>query len=83
MSIGFINERAAEAAEEPEALPAGAFAGLNPGSELVLGTTEDIGEMAPSDCGAGAGANVESLMTEEGGAISGGNCCTPAYVSRR
>lgn len=71
MSIGFINERAAET---PEALPAGPPAGLNPGSELVLGTTEDVGEPATSDCGAGAGASVGSLMTVVGGAISGGNC---------
>ena len=42
--------------------------------EPVEGTTEDFGLVAtpPDSEGAGAGAKNEVLLTEEGGAISGG-----------
>lgn len=60
----------------PETLPEGLLMGETPGSNPVDGTTEDLGvvDPVPSDSGAGAGALTESLLTEEGGAISGGNC---------
>lgn len=71
---GFTKEQA------PEALPIGPLAGGNPEREPpVAGTNEDLGgkDPTPSDWGAGDGANIESLITEEGGAISGGNFCGP------
>lgn len=69
--------------ESEEALAIGLFAGgsPSPGSDpVVVGTTEDlgVGVPAPLDWGEGDGANIESLVTELGGAISGGNCCAPA-----
>lgn len=79
---GFSNEQAPEAPEAPEALPIGPLAvAVNPGSEPVVeGITEDLGVVLPmpSGKGEGAGENAESLLTEVGGAISGGNCCAPA-----
>uniref|UniRef100_A0A2P2IIJ1 Uncharacterized protein n=1 Tax=Rhizophora mucronata TaxID=61149 RepID=A0A2P2IIJ1_RHIMU len=69
--------------EASEALPIGLFAGGNLGSEPVEGTTEVLGIVIPALCdrgvGAGAGANIESLVTEVGGAIRGGNCCGPGH----
>lgn len=69
----------------PEALPVGPFAGGNPTIEPVEGTTEDFGIVAGAlvdSVGAGAGANNESGPTEDGGAISGGNCCGPASFKK-
>ena len=77
------NEFTKEEASE-EALAIGLFAGgsPSPGSDpvVVVGTLEDlgVGVPAPLDWGEGDGANIESLVTELGGAISGGNCCAPA-----
>ena len=76
------NEFNKEQASE-EALARGLFAGGSPGSDpVVVGTTEVLGVSvpAPSDWGEGDGANIESLVTELGGAISGGNCCAPASL---
>lgn len=66
----FIKELASEI------LPDGPLAGGRPGSDPVDGTKEDLGvvDPAPSDSGAGAGALTESLITDDGGAIRGGNC---------
>lgn len=59
-----------------EVLPPGAPVGASPGSDPDEGTTDDPGIVAPvpSEYGAGAGANGVSLVTDEGGAIRGGNC---------
>lgn len=75
------NEFVKEQAEET--LPLGPLAGGKPGIDPDDGTTEDLGVVAPagpapSDCGAGDGAYVESLVTDDGGAIRGGNCWGPA-----
>lgn len=82
MDNGFTKEQAPEAPEESPLT--GPFAGWTPGNDPDDGTTEDLGdnELAPSDIGAGAGANAESFATEVGGAIRGGNCCGPAVTLR-
>lgn len=64
-----------------EAPPRGPPTGASPGRDPVVeGTNEDLGANVPrpSDWGAGDGANIESLITDEGGAMSRGNCCAPA-----
>ena len=73
-----------QAAETPLANPLlmGPLAGENPGNDPVAGTTTDLGVdgPAPTERGAGAGANTDSVVTEVGGAISGGSCCGPAVL---
>jgi len=89
MGIGFAKEGEAEAI-----LPTGPFAGENPGNDLVAGMTEDLGAVrpVPSDCDDGdcdsngvcdgdrdgGNATTDSLVTDVGGAISGGNRRGPA-----
>ena len=79
MGNGLTKEQAEEAPEE-SALT-GPFAGENPGSP-VEGTTDDLGVAGPipSNWGAGAdaGANTDSLLTDVGGAMRGGNSWGPA-----
>nr|GMC51485.1 hypothetical protein Iba_chr01cCG6740 [Ipomoea batatas] len=64
-------------------LPEGAFLGGNAITEPVEGATEEdfavlVGP--PASIGAGAGENNISGPTDEGGALSGGNCCGPEYI---
>lgn len=64
-----------------EALAKGLLAGGSGGTiPVVVGTTVEgfFFVPAPSDSGEGEGANIESWIIEEGGAISGGNCWAPA-----
>lgn len=82
---GFTKEHAAEAPEEIPLIGPGVVPG-NP----VEGTTEDLGDPRPipSNIGDGAGPNADSLGTDVGGAIRGGNSCVPAesfkiYLERR
>lgn len=65
----------------PGKLPAGPFAGGNPRTAPVEGTTVfGIVPPGPPDwIGEGAGANNESGPTTVGGAISGGNSCGPGH----
>ena len=64
--------------EASEAPPMGPLAGDNAGRDpIVDGTKDDLGVNGPSDSGAGDGANIESLITVEGGAMRGGNFCGP------
>lgn len=75
LANGFTKEQA------QEALPLGPFAGGNPETDPDAGITEvlGVGVPAPFDWGEGAGANNESRVTVDGGAISGGNCCAPGH----
>lgn len=60
----------------------GPVEGGNATTEPVEGTTEDFGVVVgapPASKGAGAGENNTSGPTDEGGALSGGNCCGPEY----
>lgn len=59
--------------------PLGEFVGGSPRTEPDEGTVE-VGVVVaapPASEGSGAGENDESVGTESGGAISGGNCWIP------
>lgn len=89
MGIALTKEDAAEAI-----LPTGPLPGENTGNDLVAGMTEDLGAVRPvpsdgddGDCDSNGGcdgdrdggnATTDSLVRDEGGALSGWNRCWSA-----